>query len=62
MFYDKVVCPLHNAAFSVKDGNAEGGPIVNGLEKFEIVEKDGNLHIKVPKAKLNVPRAMDMVK
>ncbi|EAS02251.1 pyridine nucleotide-disulfide oxidoreductase (macronuclear) [Tetrahymena thermophila SB210] len=62
MFYDKVVCPLHNAAFSVKDGAAEGGPVVNGLENFEIVEKDGNLHIKVPKAKLNVPKPFDMVK
>lgn len=62
LFHDKIVCPLHNASFSVKDGNAEGGPIVNGLERFEVVEKDGNLHIKVPKAKLNVPRPMDMVK
>lgn len=36
--------------------------MLNGLERFEITEKDGQLHIKVNKAKLNVPKPMDMVK
>lgn len=62
LFNDKIFCPFHNAAFSVKDGAAEGGPMLNGLERFEITEKDGQLHIKVNKAKLNVPKPMDMVK
>lgn len=32
------------------------------MERFEILEKNGNLHIKVPKSKLNSPKPMDMVK
>lgn len=32
------------------------------MERFEIVEKEGNLFIKVPKSKLNAPKSMDMVK
>jgi apoptosis-inducing factor 3 len=57
------MCPFHNASFSVKDGSFEGsGPMYNGLEKFEITEKNGELHIKVNKSKLNVPKPMDMVK
>lgn len=62
MFADKVFCPFHNAAFSVKDGTAEGGPVLNGLERYEITEVDGKLHLKVEKSRLNVPRPMDMVK
>jgi apoptosis-inducing factor 3 len=41
LFNDKIFCSLHNASFSVKDGMAEGGPILNGLERFEITEKEG---------------------
>lgn len=62
MFSDKLVCPFHNATFSVKDGTAEGGPMVNGLENFEVTLKDGKLHLKVEKSRLNVSKPMDMVK
>jgi apoptosis-inducing factor 3 len=35
---------------------------LDGLEKFEIVEKNGELHIKVPKDKLNVSKTFPMSK
>jgi len=46
------------ASFNIEDGMHEYGPVYKGLEKFEIIEKDGNLHIKVPKNKLNVPKTI----
>ena len=46
---DKVICPLHNASFSVVDGTHEGGPVLNGLQQFEITELgNGKLKVKVP--------------
>ena len=62
MFYDKIFCPYHSATFSVIDGQAEGGPMLNGLERFEVTEKDGQLHIKVSKNRLNKPLVAQMVK
>jgi apoptosis-inducing factor 3 len=35
---------------------------LDGLEKFEITEKNGELHIKVPKDKLNVKKIFPMSK
>lgn len=31
LFGDKIMCPLHNASFSVTTGYHEEGPIFNGL-------------------------------
>lgn len=62
LFGDKVMCPWHNAAFSVIDGTHEQGPVLDSLQTFEIVEKDNKLHIKVPKNKLNSPRVRKMSK
>lgn len=33
---DKIVCPAHNAQFSVKTGNFDSGPMLNGLQQYEI--------------------------
>lgn len=41
LFEDKITCPLHMAQFSIKTGLQEYGPVVNGLETFEVQEKDG---------------------
>ncbi|EGR30814.1 hypothetical protein IMG5_122850 [Ichthyophthirius multifiliis] len=62
LFKDKIVCPQHNTQFSVKSGYVEGGPVFDGLQRFQITEKDGKLRIKVPKNKLNIPKNMKMVK
>lgn len=31
---DKIICPLHNAGFSIKTGKADQGPVFNGLKTF----------------------------
>ena len=48
MFDDKVLCPWHAAAFSVKTGAVENAPGIDGLPKFDISEKDGKHFVTVP--------------
>ena len=60
LFDDKVLCPFHNAGFSVITGYPEMGPVFNGLAKYEITETGGKLTIKVPKNKLNVSETVPM--
>lgn len=62
MYDDKVICPWHNAAFSVVDGKPEIGPVFNGLATFPVTVKDGEVHVKIPKSKLNVGQIMAMSK
>lgn len=46
---DKVICPWHFAAFSVKDGNVEQSPALSGLPTYPTyVDASGNLHVKLP--------------
>ena len=45
---DKVVCPFHNAAFSILTGEPEHAPALDGLPVFDIIEKDGKFFVKVP--------------
>ncbi len=33
---DKVICPYHFAAFSVKDGNIEQSPALSGLATYSV--------------------------
>ena len=53
LFDNKVVCPLHAAAFSVKDGQPDQGPVFKGIPTYEIREENGVLHVKVPKVLKN---------
>lgn len=46
---NKVICPLHAAAFNVVDGFPDEGPVFDGLATFDIKERDGKLVVKVPK-------------
>ena len=62
LFDDKVLCPFHNAGFSVITGYPELGPVFNGLAKYDIQEKNGKLTITVPKNKLNVSQIVQMSK
>jgi NADPH-dependent 2,4-dienoyl-CoA reductase/sulfur reductase-like enzyme/nitrite reductase/ring-hydroxylating ferredoxin subunit len=48
LFDDKVICPAHNAAFSIIDGYPEHAPAKNGLQTFEVTEEGGKLFVKVP--------------
>jgi len=45
---DKVVCPFHNAAFSILTGEPEQAPALDGLPVFEVLEKEGKFYVKVP--------------
>lgn len=45
---DKVICPFHNAGFSILTGEPENAPALDGLPVFEIIEKDGKAYVKVP--------------
>lgn len=48
LFDDKVLCPWHAAAFSVVTGALEGGPGIDGLPVFKIVEREGKFYAQVP--------------
>lgn len=60
MFGEKIVCPLHNATFSIKSGKVETGPIFNGLQTYKITEENGELVIEIPKNKLNSNKVTPM--
>lgn len=48
LFDDKLICPWHNAAFSVTNGSIEQGPIVDGIPTYPVHESKGQLYIEVP--------------
>ena len=50
LFQDLVLCPWHLAAFDVKTGYMETGPMLDSIPTYEIWEKDGKVFAKVPKA------------
>ena len=49
MFGDKIICPLHNAGYSIKTGQADQGPVFNGLKTFPVERKNGKIIVSVPK-------------
>lgn len=49
LFDDKVICPLHHAAYSVVTGLPDEGPIYDSIPTYEIREENGKLFVKVPK-------------
>lgn len=49
LFDDKVLCPWHGAAFSVTSGALEFNPALDGVPKYEIVQRDGKQFVRVPK-------------
>lgn len=46
---DKLVCPLHNAAYNIKSGHEEQGPVYGGLKNFPVERKDGKIIVTIPK-------------
>mmetsp|Transcript_24189 Transcript_24189/g.27900 ORF Transcript_24189/g.27900 Transcript_24189/m.27900 type:complete len:524 (+) Transcript_24189:1-1572(+) len=48
LFDDKVICPAHNAAFSIIDGLPEYAPAKDALPTFEVVEENGKHYVKLP--------------
>ncbi len=59
---DRVLCPWHAASFSVKTGAHEYGPVMDGLQVFNVEEKEGVAVITVDLKKLNVRRTIPMSK
>lgn len=47
---DKIICPLHNAAFSIKTGGEDQGPVYNGLRTFQVERIDGKIRVSIPKS------------
>lgn len=47
---DKIICPLHNAGFSIKTGQEDAGPVFNGLKTFHVERVDGKIKVSVPKS------------
>lgn len=47
---DKIICPLHNAAFSIKTGGEDQGPVYNGLKTFQVERVDGKIRVSIPKS------------
>ena len=47
---DKIICPLHNASFSIKTGGDEYGPVFNGLKTFQVQRVDGKIKVSIPKS------------
>lgn len=60
LFNDRVICPFHNAAFSVKTGYPEVGPVFDGLSTYQVIESEGKLTIIVEKKKLNASQTVEM--
>ena len=50
LFEDRIYCPWHLAAFSIKTGYPDNGPILNGLPVYKITEKNGKVTVEVPKS------------
>ena len=46
---DQILCPLHNAGFSIETGDANQGPSFNGLKTFQVERVDGVIKVSVPK-------------
>lgn len=46
---DKIICPLHNAGFSIKSGLPDQGPVFDGLKTFTVERVDGKIKVSVPK-------------
>lgn len=61
LFGEKIICPWHDASFSIITGKPEYGPVLDGIQTFEVNERDGKLYVKVPRT-LNQPKEVEMLK
>lgn len=44
-----LICPVHGAAFDVRDGTHKSPPATCGIETFRIVQDAGRVLVEVPK-------------
>ena len=62
LFDDLVVCPWHLAAFDIKTGYTENGPMIDGIPTYAITETDGKVVVKIPKDVKNSRKSIQTVK
>ena len=43
----KIICPLHGAAFDVRDGRVLGPPAFHWLVTYRVRERDGRIEVQV---------------
>lgn len=55
-------CPWHAASFDIASGETDVGPSLNDLEKFDILEIDGKLTVKIPSDYKNKGKVRQMAK
>ncbi len=48
-------CPWHHARFDVQTGEAVGAPAFKPLDRFEVIEKDGQVHVSATKLRAEMP-------
>lgn len=44
----RLICPVHGAAFDVRDGNHKSPPAMCGIESFPVIASDDGWCIEVP--------------
>jgi len=50
---NELICPLHNAGFSIETGESNQGPVFDGLRTFAVERVDGFIKVKVPSQSWN---------
>ena len=64
LFGDKIICPVHVAAFNVKTGALDAAPGLDNLPTFEIIQGEGDdqYFVEVPTEGLSFKVVPPMVK
>lgn len=52
IFEDKILFPAHAAGFNIVTGESDGGPGLDGVPTFPVVERDGKFFVQIPEGKL----------
>jgi nitrite reductase/ring-hydroxylating ferredoxin subunit len=45
----RIICPLHGASFDVRTGAVLAKPASVGLQRYEVREEDGHIHVRLPR-------------
>lgn len=43
----RLICPLHGAAFDMRDGSVLGAPAFEGIKAYEVQVEDGEIRVRV---------------
>ncbi len=63
LLIDNVIkCPWHGASFDIISGQCDIGPSIDGLNKYQILEEDGELYALVDMATIKKGKKAEMAK